>query len=326
MTGWAEKEGAKVLSLFDGMACGMLALQRAGIPVDRYVAFEIEEIAVKTSAHNFPLIEHRGDVFAGDFTEFLGFDFLIGGSPCTLWSIAQKNNRETEASGIGWDLFCQYVRALREARPAYFIYENNESMAPAIRESITQTFGFDPTCINSALLSPQRRLRLYWVGKRNPDGTYSKVDVPQPEDLKIYLDQVMAPEDFTDYKGGAFIRKKPDLTEHLDRTYQLGATGPSGGQAVRVYDLKGKSVTIKSQAGAGGGKTGLYLVNGEVKRLAKSGVAKCQTIPSWYEFPVSDDQAISLMGNGWTVDVIVWLLSRCLAANTNPEEGDDWMY
>lgn len=316
----------KVLSLFDGMACGMLALQAAGVKVGRYVAYEIEETAIRTASHNFPMIEHRGDVFAGDFTEFLDFDFLIGGSPCTHWSIAQTNNRETEAGGIGWELFCQYVRAWKEARPRYFIYENNESMAPAIRESITKTFGFDPVCINSALLSPQRRLRLYWVGKRNPDGTYSKVDVPQPEDLKIYLDQVMTPEDFAEYKGGAFIRKKPDLIEHIDKTYQLGATGPSGGQAVRVYDLKGKSVTIKSQAGAGGAKTGLYLVDGEVKRLSKSGVAKCQTIPSWYEFPVSDDQAISLMGNGWTVNVIVWLISRCLTSNTDTEEGDDWMY
>ena len=102
----------KVLSLFDGMACGMLAMLKAGIEVDRYVAFEIEEFAVKTASHNFPVIEERGDVFVADFTEFDGFDFLVGGSPCTYWSIAQKNNRETEASGLGWELFCQYIRAL----------------------------------------------------------------------------------------------------------------------------------------------------------------------------------------------------------------------
>ena len=89
----------KVLSLFDGMACGMLAMMETGINVDRYVAYEIDEYAVLTSTHNFPTIEHRGDVFQADFTEFRGFDFLVGGSPCTYWSIAQKNNRETEASG-----------------------------------------------------------------------------------------------------------------------------------------------------------------------------------------------------------------------------------
>ena len=147
----------KILSLFDGMACGMLAMQAAGITVDRYVAFEIDKYAIQTSSHNFPMIEHRGDVFQADFTEFFGFDFLVGGSPCTSWSIAQKNGRETEASGIGWELFCQYVRALREAQPRYFIYENNKSMANAIRESITETFGFEPICINSALVSAQNR-------------------------------------------------------------------------------------------------------------------------------------------------------------------------
>ena len=153
-------KSVRIVSVFDGMACGMLAMQKAGIPVDRYVAFEIDKYAVQTSSHNFPMIEHRGDVFKADFTEFKGFDFLIGGSPCTYWSIDQKNNRETVASGMGWELFSQYVRALREAQPMYFIYENNKSMANAIRESITETFGFEPICINSSLLSAQNRNRL----------------------------------------------------------------------------------------------------------------------------------------------------------------------
>ena len=181
----------KVLSLFDGMACGMLAMLAAGIKVDRYVAYEIDKYAVQTSSHNFPMIEHGGDVFKADFTEYSGFDFLVGGSPCTYWSIAQKNNRETEASGMGWELFSQYVRALKEAQPTWFIYENNKSMSNAIRESITETFGFEPICINSALVSAQNRQRLYWVGKRNPNGTYSRVRVDQPEDRGILLRDVL---------------------------------------------------------------------------------------------------------------------------------------
>ena len=143
------------------MSCAMLALLDQGIKVDKYVAYEIDKYAVKTATHNFPKIEQRGDVFDADFTEFRNFDYLMGGSPCTYWSIAQKNNRETEASGLGWELFSQYVRALKEAQPKYFIYENNKSMSNAIRESITNTFGFEPICINSALLSAQNRQRLY---------------------------------------------------------------------------------------------------------------------------------------------------------------------
>lgn len=181
----------RVLSLFDGMACGALALHAAEIEIDRYVAYEIDKYAVQTSTHNFPFIEHRGDVFKADFTEYKGFDLLCGGSPCTYWSIAQKNNRETEASGIGWDLFSQYVRALREAEPKFFIYENNKSMSKAIRTSITETFGFEPVLINSALVSAQNRQRLYWVGKRNADGTYSKVNVEQPEDRGILLRDIL---------------------------------------------------------------------------------------------------------------------------------------
>ena len=90
----------QILSVFDGMGCGYLALQEANIRIRRYVACEIDSYAIKTSTHNFPNIEHRGDVFKADFTEFEGFDFLMGGSPCTYWSIAQKNGRETEASGM----------------------------------------------------------------------------------------------------------------------------------------------------------------------------------------------------------------------------------
>lgn len=148
------------------MACGMLAMLDAGIDVERYVAYEIDQFAVKTAQHNFPMIEECGDVFDADFTPYEGFDFLVGGSPCTYWSIAQTKNRETEASGLGWELFQQYVRALNEAKPNFFIYENNASMSKTIRSYITQTFGFEPIQINSALVSAQSRKRLYWVGKR----------------------------------------------------------------------------------------------------------------------------------------------------------------
>lgn len=181
----------KIVSLFDGMACGMLAMLGAGVEVDEYYAYEIDKYAVQTATHNFPNIIECGDVFKADFTQYKDVDFIVGGSPCTYWSIAQKNNRETEASGLGWELFSQYVRALNEIKPRFFIYENNKSMSKAIRESITEAFGFDAICINSALVSAQNRQRLYWVGKRNEDGTYSKVDVQQPEDRGILLRDIL---------------------------------------------------------------------------------------------------------------------------------------
>lgn len=181
----------KVLSLFDGMACGMIAMQLAGVDVESYDAYEIDKYAIKTAQHNFPMIKEHGDVFEADFTQYDGVDFLIGGSPCTYWSIAQTKNRETVASGMGWELFSQYVRALHEAKPKYFIYENNKSMSKDIRASIDKAFGFEAVLINSALVSAQNRQRLYWVGKRNADGTYSRVNVEQPADRGILLKDVL---------------------------------------------------------------------------------------------------------------------------------------
>ena len=480
----------KVLSLYDGMACGMLALIQAGIPVDRYVAYEIDKYATKTSTHNFPEIEHRGDVFQGDFTEFKGFDYLIGGSPCTKWSITQKNNRETEASGEGWEWFCQYVRALKEAEPKFFIYENNKSMSKAIKQSITDAFGLEPILINSALVSAQTRQRLYWVGKRNEDGTYSKVDIKQPEDrgilLKDILEDVLVDKDkayclkhqagnardyfkkrhtqikyepvripeygnedkarpinahYPNNCGGfehRMFSEKPNkqqvdmIAEPLNITpdgksqtikaqYQntsvaniccytstYGASGvaesvrvgsmpkPNGelntSQSGRVYSVEGKSININAGGGGAGAKTGLYACPMRIPEATKQGyvdievgdcvdltfpnsktrrgrsmkeksnclttasselyqycgtidkpiyevkdgfitikgkqypiklkdgfyiirkltVRECmrlQTVPEWYEFPVSDSQAYKMLGNGWTVDVIAHLLS-----------------
>ena len=268
----------KFLSLFDGMSCAMLALLDQGIKVDKYVAYEIDKYAVKTATHNFPEIEQRGDVFDADFTEFRDFDYLMGGSPCTYWSIAQKNNRETEASGLGWELFSQYVRALKEAQPKYFIYENNKSMSNAIRQSITKTFGFEPICINSALLSAQNRQRLYWVGKRNADGTYSKVEIEQPADKGILLKDIL--EDGIVEKDKAYCLKhqagnaRDYFKKHHTQikfeavnteSIRVGSLPRPNGelsqsQAFRVYDVERRSVNLTSGGGGAGGKTGLYAV------------------------------------------------------------------
>lgn len=241
----------KVLSLFDGMACGMIAMQLADVDIESYDAYEIDKYAIKTAQHNFPMIKEHGDVFDADFTQYEGVDFLVGGSPCTYWSIAQTKNRETVASGMGWELFSQYVRALHEAKPKYFVYENNKSMSKAIRESITETFGFEPICINSALVSAQNRQRLYWVGKRNADGTYSKVNVEQPADRGILLKDV--------------------LDSAVAEPVKVGYVG-NGGQGNRVYSVNGKAVAQTAQSGGMGSNTRLYA---EPINVTADGKAQC---------------------------------------------------
>lgn len=173
-----------ILSLFDGISCGRVALDKAGIAVEDYAAFEIDRFAVQTSAKNYPDIRHFGNVFEGDFTQFKGCDLLLGGSPCTYWSIA-KRNRETTCDGEGFKLFMQYVRALKEARPRYFLYENNYSIHQNIKDEISNKLGVKPIMINSALVSAQQRKRCYWT---NIPG------VIQPADKGIMLNDIIDPE------------------------------------------------------------------------------------------------------------------------------------
>lgn len=292
-----EVDKIKVLSLFDGMSCGMLAFNKADVLVDRYVAYEIDKYAIQTSQHNFPSIEHKGDVFNADFSEYIGFDYLIGGSPCTYWSIAQTKNRETTASGLGWELFSQYIRALKQAKPKYFIYENNKSMSKEIRKSISETFGFEPIMIDSALVSAQSRKRLYWVGKLNADGIYSKVDVKLPEDKHIITRDILDSgcdllgrdkafcltarySGATDWNTKAqTIKAQYKSVNHSNICCYKSTYGASGvaepvrvgcmpslngelknSQGMRIYSIEGKSVNQTAQGGGLGAKTGLYAI------------------------------------------------------------------
>lgn len=197
---------------------------------------------------------------------------LIGGSPCTHWSIAQTKNRETEPSGIGWELFENYLIALDKFQPDYFLYENNKSMSKSIREEITKRFGFEPICINSALVSAQNRQRLYWT---NIPG------VQQPEDRGILLRDIL--------ETGVALREKAytlrvahgphGAVSSVIKTIKEpgkfsfnGAAEPVrigtiensaknqdfDSQQYRVYSPDGKSVTLCGQGGGVGAKTGLY--------------------------------------------------------------------
>lgn len=171
----------RVLSLYDGISCGMAALERAGIPVESYDAFEIDKYAVKISEKNYPQIVHHGDVFGGSYSDFKGYDLLIGGSPCTYWSIA-KTGREITPDGMGGKLFMEYVRALRESGCKYFLYENNNSIHQNIKDFISEQLGVKPIMINSALVSAQQRKRCYWTNIPN---------VSQPADKGILLKDIL---------------------------------------------------------------------------------------------------------------------------------------
>ena len=287
----------KVLSLFDGISCGRLALERSGITVDRYVAYEIEPNAIKVSKANWDDIEHYGDVTVADFSQYKGFDVIIGGFPCQDLSINKKDREglEGKRSGLFWHL----VRAIKEVNPKYFLVENNYKMPKKDQDIITKTLGVEPILIYSGKVSAQSRYRLYWTNIPN---------VQQPEDLHIYLKDIVE-HSATKEKDLVDITKFNDkIYNNCDRPARIGTIG-KGGQGERVYSIEGKSVTLKANGGGRGAKSGLYLIDGKVRKPTPIECERLQTLPDNYTACLSDNERRKVIGNGWTVDVIAHIFS-----------------
>lgn len=211
------------------------------------------------------------------------------------WSIAQTKNRETVAKGMGWELFLNYRIARDKYKPDYFLYENNKSMSPAIRAQITHELGVEPVLINSALVSAQNRQRLYWVGKRNTDGTYSRVDVEQPKDRGILLRDILETSVASTEKTyplcvaqrGRYEARLDQKTNTLTTVQKdnlvaepirIGTVDPtSNSQAFRVYSPEGKVATLCGNVGGASGKTGRYAVP-----INETADGKARTIKAQY--------------------------------------------
>lgn len=303
---------------------------------------------------------------------------LIGGSPCTHWSIAQHNGREKEASGMGWELFKCFLAAKEKFKPDYFLYENNKSASEAIKEQISHELGAPLHYINSALVSAQNRQRFY---------VHNFGDIGQPEDHGIILDDILDSSDGEKFYQLAHVsnsasycvacrgRYKEDGTigQHLEprmdgktntlttvqkdnlvaQTIRLGDI-KTGAQAHRVYSPYGKSVNITANGGSQGGKTGLYMCpidladytlekdayhiveNGKIKtrygiqdinlpdgayvirKLKPVECERLQTMPDGYTEGVTDTQRYKALGNGWTAEVIKFILSHMDADKDEP--------
>lgn len=301
----------KVLSLFDGISCGMVALERAGIPVERYVAYEIDKYAIQVSKKNYPQIEQMGDVFDGDYTQYKGFDLLLGGSPCTFWSIA-KSGREITPDGMGGKLFMEYVRALKESECKYFLYENNFSIHKDIKSYITEQLGVEPVVINSALVSAQNRKRCYWTNIPN---------VTQPDDRNVKLSDVM--ENEVDEK---YIYKDKTLYDiNLDKS-QCCKIDIKGMDIVkRVYNPMFKAPTATT-CGGGNRQIKVLISLSErkhvVRKLLPLEYERLQTLPDNYTEGLSDTQRYKGIGNGWTVDVIAHILKGLKGDKMITEKND----
>lgn len=316
----------KVLSLFDGISCGRLALERAGIPVEKYYASEIDKYAIAVAQKNYPDTIQIGDINTVHFTDFMDVDLIIGGSPCQDLSIAKQNREGLRGARSG--LFWRYVDALATIRPKYFLLENVASMRNEDRDAITATLKKiypETECImiNSALVSAQQRKRYYWTnwhveqpqdkGILLKDILESAGDFPATPITKRSMSNLRTPDEkancllSTSWKGA----QANGMTNVPERIGNLEGRG--NGQANRIYSVRGKSVCLGANGGGGGAKTGLYKVDlpdGDyiIRKLTPVECERLQTLPDGWTDGVSNTQRYKAIGNGWTVDVIAHIL------------------
>lgn len=263
-----------VLSLFDGMSCGQIALNQLGFKINNYFASEIDEKAIKLTKHHFPNTHHIGDVTKVKGKDLPKIDLLIGGSPCQGFSFAGKQLNFNDPRSA---LFFEFVRLLKETNPKYFLLENVK-MPKKCQDIISEYLGVQPIIINSSLVSAQNRLRLYWTNIPN---------VTIPEDRGILLKDVLNP-----------IYEFKSLTKWFFKTWGTKQKIDT----LRTIDAN-KSFCITTNKS----HSKNYYLNSDktmARMLERDEVEKLQTLPSGYTNIVSKTEAHKMIGNGWTVEVI----------------------
>ena len=282
----------KVLSLFDGISCGQVALERAGIKVDTYYASEIDKYAIQVTQKNYPNTIQLGDVTKIDGKKFRGIDLLIGGSPCQGFSFAGKQLNFVDPRSR---LFFEFVRILEEAKPKYFLLENVK-MKKEHQDVISRYLGVEPIEINSALVSAQNRKRLYWT---NMPG------IGIPEDKGVLLRDVI--------ESGTVDRDKSLCITHRYAGYAGSQSylrrryfGKSMGQAV----FENCTPELQREHWQKDNRKEWENI-GKIRSLTVKECELLQTLPVGYVGDtLTEANAKSAIGNGWTVDVIAHIFKN----------------
>lgn len=308
-----------VLSLFDGISCGQVALERANIKYDNYFASEIDEIAIQITQKNYPNTVQVGDIRNINTNNYKNIDLLIGGSPCQSFSFAGAMNgmitkekleiitleqyKKYKDKGYEFDgysyLFWEYVRILKDIKPKYFLLENVK-MSKKWQQIITNALGVEPVLINSELVSAQSRERLYWTNIPN---------ISQPKDKHIYIDDILEyniihkylPKTRLDYSN--YDKSKVDKSTFKNTATQIGNSRKFG-NAVRS---NGKAFTLRRV-----NPNGIIDENYDIRLFTPIEVERLQTLPDNYTLieGIKDRKRYEVCGNGWTVDVIAHILSH----------------
>ena len=317
--------GFNVLSLFDGMSCGQIALQRARIKVENYFASEIDKYAIQVAKHNYPNTKHIGSVVDVKGSDLPQIDLLIGGSPCQGFSFAGKQLNFDDPRS---KLFFEFVRLKNECNPTYFLLENVK-MKKEYEDIITEYLGVKPIAINSELFSAQDRKRIYWTNINFK---------ALPTENKLTVEDIL--EDEVDVKYYIEPKRSVVICENGVKKRKIAFIG-SNSQGNRIYNIHGKSVCLCGEGGGLGAKTGLYalpcltpdrlekrqngrrfkpsnskfytltamdkhgiLTDNFIRKLTPIECERLQTVPDNYTKIASDNQRYRMLGNGWTVDVI----------------------
>lgn len=285
-----------VLSLFDGISCGQIALQRAGIKVDKYYASEIKPSAIKCTQKNFPNTIQIGDVTKLDLSKLDKIDLLIGGSPCQDLSIAVvmvKDKREG-LDGQKSSLFYEYVRILKQLKPKYFLLENVANMSKQDKQLISSILGVEPIEINSNLVSYQNRNRYYWTNIPN---------VTQPQDKHI---------NFQDYICKDHEKCKEFKVNKTPSRIKMWGDGVNGNCPNITKATKINCITTRQDRWK---NAGLIEFEDFCRYLTTEELEQGQTLPIGYTKMLTKHQASNVIGDGWTVDVIAHIFK-------NLKEGD----
>jgi site-specific DNA-cytosine methylase len=277
-----------VLSLFDGMSCGQIALNKLGIKYDRYYASEIDKFAIAVAKKNYPDTIHLGDVRGVRAEDLPKIDLLFGGSPCQSFSNAGKGEGFDGSSGIFWE----YVRVLKETTPKYFMLENVK-MKKEWQDIISEALGVEPIAINSSLVSGQNRPRLYWT---NIPG------IEQPLDRGIKLRDILEDDSIVD---------KQHLMTPKAMAYMDGMRNGKPRWEYHKNPLDGKAACIVASFYklSGLGVLDYRNLGKPCRRLTPLETERLQTVPDNYTESASRTQRYKMIGNGWTVDVIAHIFS-----------------
>jgi len=307
-----------ILSLFDGVSCGQVASERVGFKIDNYFASEIESNPMKATQDNYPNTIQLGDINKVDLGKLPRIDLILAGSPCQGFSRGGK--------GLNFDdprscLFFKFIDILNEIRSnnnpdVKFLLENVE-MKKEWRDVITEYIGVEPIAINSVLLIPQSRPRTYWT---NIEG------VVAPESNGMKLKDILENVDTSSYIDYKELKIDPSISEksmklidnvngeiRISQATKLGYIVAENGDGInlgfptsktrRGRVLKGKSSCLDCSCNI------QVYINGVIRNLTINELEKLQTLPVSYTKILPEAARKKAIGNGWTVDVIVWILS-----------------